>query len=354
MLPRVAVRHLLTAALLTGCLLAHGAMAQDRFPATEWDHVAPAQDGWSETKLAAAKDWSQNTVHSTAVMIIHHGAVVAEWGDTGKRAEIASMRKSLLSALIGIAVDHHQIALDSTLAQLGIDDNAPSLTDAEKQTTVQMLLEARSGIYHSALYETPRMAAKRPPRGSHPPGTFWYYNNWDFNALGTIYENATRQNIYDAIARLIAQPIGMQDYRPTDGHYVTGAASLIRAYPLRMSARDLARFALLYLHGGNWAGRQIVPADWVRESTKTYSAADDGLGYGDLWWTTAPTGHITLPPGSFFAWGSGGQFAFVIPADDLVIVNQVDHDQHLPQPKPRDVGWMVRLILDAGGFPPAL
>jgi CubicO group peptidase (beta-lactamase class C family) len=79
-----------------------------------------------------------------------------------------------------------------------------------------MLLEARSGIYHAALYETPDMAAKRPAHGSHAPGTFWHYNNWDFNALGTIYEHATGTGIYDALDALIARPIGMQDYRPQD------------------------------------------------------------------------------------------------------------------------------------------
>jgi CubicO group peptidase (beta-lactamase class C family) len=324
------------------------AAAQDRFPGAEWDHVAPAQYGWSEAGLASAKDWSQQQVRSTAVMIIHHGAVVAEWGDTAKRAELASIRKSLLSALIGQAVTQHKIDLDRTVGQLGIDDNAPSLTDGEKQATVQMLLEARSGIYHPALYETPGMAAARPPRGSHPPGTFWYYNNWDFNALGAIYEQAAGIGIYDAIARFIAQPIGMQDYRPSDGHYVTGADSLIRAYPLRMSARDLARFALLYLHHGTWAGQQIVPGDWVKDSTQAYSTSHDGFGYGYLWWIagTGPA-RIALPPGSFFAWGAGGQFAFVIPADDLVIVNQVDRDRHLPQPALRDVSEMVRLIRSA-------
>jgi CubicO group peptidase (beta-lactamase class C family) len=192
-------------------------------------------------------------------MVIHHGAVVAEWGDTVKRTELASVRKSFLSALIGIAVSRKQINLDSTLAQLGIDDNPPSLTAIEKQATVRMLLEARSGVYHPALYETAGMATRRPPRGSHAPGTFWYYNNWDFNALGTIYEHATGTGIYDALDQQIAKPIGMQDYSPSDGTYFHGAASIHRAYPIRMSARDLARFALLYLHDGNWAGRQTGP-----------------------------------------------------------------------------------------------
>ena len=143
------------------------------------------------------------------------------------------------------------------------------------------LLEARSGVYHAALFETASMAALRPPRHSHPPGTFWYYNNWDFNTLGTIYEHATRHSIFDAFATEIAGPIGMQDYRPADGAYVTGAASVYPAYPFDMSARDLARFALLYLHNGAWRDRQVVPAEWVAESTKAYSQTDfGGIGGG--------------------------------------------------------------------------
>ena len=349
---RSRLRLILVVALL--CAGRHAA-AQERFPGADWAHVSPTQAGWSEAGLAQARDWSRK-INSTAVMVIHHGVVVAEWGDTAKRTELASVRKSFLSALIGIAVARKQINLDSTLAQLGIDDNPPSLTDVEKQATVRMLLKARSGVYHPALYETAAMAAKRPPRGSHAPGTFWYYNNWDFNVLGTIYERATGIGIYDALDQQIAKPIGMQDYRPADGKYVTGAASIYRAYPLRMSARDLARFALLYLHNGNWAGRQVVPADWVRESTQPYSSSGRGPGYGYLWWTgtsedTLP-GLVRLPKGSFFAWGSGGQYAFVIPADDLVVVNRVDWDQRLPNPRMSAVVDMLNLILKAGGFQP--
>jgi CubicO group peptidase (beta-lactamase class C family) len=347
------VRNVLIIAVL---VFARGAQAEDRFPGAEWAHVPAAAAGWSETGLAEAQDWSRK-IHSTAVMVIHHGAVVAEWGDTVKRTELASVRKSFLSALIGIAVAQKKINLDSTLAQLGIDDNPPSLTDVEKTATVRMLLEARSGVYHAALYETPGMAARRPARGSHPPGTFWYYNNWDFNALGTIYEHATGIGIYDALDQEIAKPIGMQDYRPSDGTYFPGAASIHRAYPLRMSARDLARFALLYLHDGSWAGRQVVPADWVRESTRPYSSTGFGPGYGYLWWTGTdggdpPLSAIRLPPGSFMAVGAGGQYAFVIPADDLVVVNRVDRDQHLPEPRMSMVVLMLNMILRAGGFQP--
>jgi len=339
--------------LLVSLLLAGCATADVHFSGPDLKHVSPAQVGWSDAGLRDAQDWSQE-IHSTAVIVVHHDAVVAEWGDAVKRTELASVRKSLLSALIGIGVRDGKISLDSTLAQLGIDDTAPSLTGVEKQATVRMLLQARSGVYHSALYETADMAAGRPLRGSHDPGTFWYYNNWDFNALGSIYERAVGGGLYDAFERLIARPIGMQDYRAQDGTYVTGAASVHRAYPIRMSARDLARFALLYLHDGAWEGRQIVPAEWVRDSTRSYSTASHGLGYGFLWWTAgAASAHGVLPEGSYFAWGSGGQFAFVIPAYDMVIVNRVDRDQKLPAPRIRDVARLLRLIFKAGGFAPA-
>ena len=177
------IRQVVFALVLLGTLVRFGsARAEDGFPGAEWERVTPAGLGWSETGLAEVRSFSDQ-IRSSAVVIVQHGKVVAEWGNTTKPMELASIRKSLLSALIGITVSDHLIKLDSTLGELGIDDNPPSLTGIEKGATVRELLEARSGVYHAALYETPGMAKMRPPRGSHPPGTFWYYNNWDFNAL---------------------------------------------------------------------------------------------------------------------------------------------------------------------------
>jgi Beta-lactamase len=200
------------------------------------------------------------------------------------------------------------------------------------------------------------MAKARPQRYSHAPGTFWYYNNWDFNALGTIYQRATGSDIFDALNTRIARPIGMQDYRPQDGRYVRGDASIHPAYAIHMSARDLARFALLYLNKGNWAGKQVVPQEWVQESTRAYSRSPFGQGYGYLWWTDfldgaiAPT--VTLPEGSFMALGAGGQYAVVVPALDLVIVHRVDRDTGISERSMRDVGRLFWLILKAEGYDP--
>src|SRR5580698_2943620 len=341
------IRQIVFTVAMLGALVRFGpATAEDGFPATEWQRVTPDELGWSETELAQARSFS-NQIRSSAVVIVQHGKVVAEWGNTTKPMELASIRKSLLSALIGIAVSDHLIKLNSTLGELRIDDNPPSLTGIEKGATVRELLEARSGIYHAALYETPDMAKMRPPRGSHPPGTFWYYNNWDFNALGTIYEHATGGGIFEELDQKIAKPIGMQDYRPQDGSYERGEASIHPAYAIRMSARDLARFALLYLHQGNWAGHQIVPREWVEESKRRHSRASFGFGYGYLWWTgfmggdVAPT--VTLPEGSFSAQGAGGQYALVVPALDLVVVHRVDRDTPFTEPSMRSIGRLFWL-----------
>ena len=85
------------------------------------------------------------------------GVNVTQWGETSRSFNVHSIRKSLLSALYGIAVAKGEINLYATLGQLGIDDNEPSLTLEEKQARVIDLLKARSGIYHAALYETPAM-----------------------------------------------------------------------------------------------------------------------------------------------------------------------------------------------------
>jgi len=85
------MRRLLLVAILASLLLGRVSAAQDRFPSAAWDHVTPAQSGWSEALLADVQDWSRQ-IHSTTFMVVHRGAVVAEWGDTVKRTELASVR----------------------------------------------------------------------------------------------------------------------------------------------------------------------------------------------------------------------------------------------------------------------
>jgi CubicO group peptidase (beta-lactamase class C family) len=327
------------------------------YPGAQWERIDPAAAGWSTKLLARAQAYSERA-GSTAAMVVQHGRVVAAWGDAARRSPIASVRKSLLSALYGIAIDEGKVRLDATLAALGIDDKSP-LTAAEMQATVADLLTSRSGVYHPVDVEPASLAGARPPRGSHPHGTHWYYNNWDFNALGTIYEQATGAGIYHAFKDRIADAIGLEDFVLSDGEWGPGEKSIHRNYGFRMSVRDLARFGYLYARGGRWGERQLVPAPWVAESTRTHAIVRSqtfaGCGYGYMWWTGfgsdfAPT--VTLPDGSFHALGIGAQYLFVIPAHDLVIVHTVDMTREKwPWIDDFQIGRLLWLILSAAGVP---
>ncbi|HET8775051.1 MAG TPA: serine hydrolase [Thermoanaerobaculia bacterium] len=272
-------------------------------------------------RLNAAKQYA-GTIGPSAVMIVHRGALIAAWGDVDERHAVQSVRKSFLSALIGIAAGRKQLDVNATLAQLGIDDDPP-LTAAEKRARVVDLLTSRSGVYHSALYEHPSWKKRKPARGTHAPGTYWFYNNWDFNTLGTIFERATGTTIGDAFAQSIARPIGMEDFRPGDVDSLTRTSvseramdneSDHRAYIFSMTARDMARFGLLYLSEGRWNGRQILPAAWVRESTRAVAATSLRGGHGYMWW---------VDKDRYYASGAGGHRIFVYPKHDLVVVHQV-------------------------------
>jgi len=338
---------LLAAASLV--LSAAGAAAQpNRYPGANWDELAPSQSGWSAQHLKEAEDYARQ-IGSTAIVVVQHGVVIESWGDIGTNLLLNSTRKSLLSALMGIAVAKRQVDLDATLTQLGIDDVPPSLTAGEKQATVRDLLKARSGVYHAANYETKEMVALRPSRGSHPPDTFWFYNNWDFNALGAIYEHATGVPIFAAFAQQIAKPIGMQDFDPALCRYSGGPDSHFPAYLFYASARDLARFGLLFLRQGRWRDTQIVPAAWVQESTRAYSITARKTGYAYLWWTLSPEGpsRVAAPPGTFWAEGNGGQIVFVVPAYDTVVVHLARGRDGLPGTSVTSALHLMELVLAA-------
>jgi CubicO group peptidase (beta-lactamase class C family) len=357
---------LLHAVALSGtALLASLALAGESrqvYPAAHWATVDPVKLGWSTERLETARKYAA-TLPPANVVVVDHGQLVAEWGDPSQRIKISSMRKSLLSALYGIYAPGNHLDLDATLAQLGIDDDPP-LTDTEKQATVRMLLEARSGIYHGYVAGTPGMRDGWPKRGSHAPGTYWYYNNWDFNVLGTIFEKSFGTPIASAFDARIARPTGMQDFRKEDMYYLHAAPdaapdfdqSIHPAYHFRMSARDLARFGLLFLRNGKWQGKTIVPAAWVTESTKAHSDAGDGAGYGYLWWLDG----FDLPVRSFSAQGALAKFVLVVPSRDLVIV-YLNHTEfpddasgltketvkHLPTITDDQFGQLVKLLLAA-------
>ncbi len=292
------------------------------FPGKAWVTATPEGLGWSLERLDEARKFF-NTLPPASLVVVDHGRVAIEWGDPAMRIMVSSVRKSVLSVLYGIDLPSRKLDLDTTVGQLGIDDDPP-LTGEEKTATVRMLLEARSGIYHSYVAGTPAMLLSKPERGSHAPGTFFYYNNWDFNVLGTIFERQFHTTIGNEFHDKIAVPTQMEDFRSEDMYYMhaapddpTSQKSVHPAYLFRLSARDLARLGYLMLRQGNWNGNRIVPSNWIEQSTIAYTEnARDGAGYGYLWWING----FGLPVKNFYALGALGKFLVVVPDRDLVVV----------------------------------
>lgn len=315
---------------------------QPYFPGKYWLKAdSPELMGWSAEKLGEARAYSAS-LNTSAVVVVENGVIVDEWGEPQKRIKLHSVRKSLMNALYGVQVDAGTIRLSDTLEILGVDDKAPQLSNEEKQATISELLQARSGVYHEAAYETAGMRTRRPVRGSHPHGTHWFYNNWDFNALVTIYEQKTGMPMGKAFYEQIANPLNMEQFRISDAHYlVEPEKSRHPALLFAMSARDLARFGLLYLHKGKWGGRRILSESWVEESTMahTHFPSRNGLqGYGYLWWVSN---------NGFVAVGAGGQTLLVIPELRLVIVHLAERPASRDELAHAKVAKLMRMIVSA-------
>ncbi|GAC1686466.1 MAG: serine hydrolase [Gemmatimonadaceae bacterium] len=270
------------------------------------------------------------TLPTTALVAVVGGRILTDYGDPAAVSYLASVRKSVLSMLVGRHVAAGTLRLDRTLAEIGIDDIG-GLSAEERQATVRDLLSARSGIYHAASNPGDDLASA-PPRGSQPHGTYQLYNNWDFNALGTIFERETGQGIYDALAADLATPIGMEDF-DRRAQRKTGDSTRSRhlAYHMHLSTRDMARLGYLMLRGGRWNGEQLVPEAWVRASTSAVTPVselhperrrDGPFGYGFLWWVWDGAANAGPYRGGFTAMGLGGQQITVLPALDLVVAHK--------------------------------
>jgi CubicO group peptidase (beta-lactamase class C family) len=319
--------------------------AQHVYPGADWErHASPESVGWSSEGLARVHE-KLSGMPSTGLMAVVGGRVLFEYGDLERVSYLASVRKSILSMLIGIYRERGIIDPDRTLAEMGMDDHQ-GLTDAERQATLHHLLTARSGIFHPASNAGDDLASA-PERGSQAPGSYYLYSNWDFNALGTAFEKQTGVDIYDALERELAGPLGFQDFdRAT--HRKSGNLSISQhpAYHMNLSTRDMARVGYVMLREGQWRDTQLIPADYVRESTRAYTPRlemnperrrSGPFGYGYLWWVFDNPSLPAVYDGAYIGLGAVGQHMLVMPALDLVVVHKtapggsgsVSHDQFL-------------------------
>ena len=278
-----------------------------------------------------------------AVVVLQGERVLYRWGEVDAPMYTASVRKSIISLLYGIAIEKGIVRLDATLAELGIDEARAPLTEVEKRATVRDLLMARSGIYIESSGETATMKDLRPRRGQYEPGEHFYYNNWDFNVLGVILERRAGMGIGQLMEAWLARPLGMTRFRPEHVTYTSVTSSEHRQYMIDMSAEDLARIGVMVLQGGRFDGRQVVPAAWIEESLRPWSTLPErnpavpGIdAYGYLWW---------LDSAGQDAWATGyhGQFMIVDRDAGIVVVTRNDYG--------RGLGWVwERLFGESGTY----
>ncbi|WP_373004900.1 serine hydrolase domain-containing protein [Sulfurimonas sp.] len=287
------------------------------FPEKSWKQIKdPSDMGWSINKLAKAKKYSQK-ISRSSVLIIENGVIVYSWGDLEKKYNLYSIRKSILSATYGKYILNKTIDINSTLQKLNIND-INNLSVAEREAKISDLLKSRSGVYHPAAYETKKMKEIRPLRGSHKANEYWYYNNWDFNTLLTIFEQETKKSFFKTFKNDIADKIKMQNLKLEDMRYVYDKKSSIHpAYPFRMNILDLARFGLLMENNGKWHNDSIIFKQWIQESFKKYTILDNKFcnSYGYMWWSSKDI---------YCARGFGGQWLVILPKSNIVIVHLVD------------------------------
>ncbi len=268
-------------------------------------------------------------------MVVHKGYVVREFGDCASPVPCHSVRKSFLSAIYGAWVGDdagtQDALLTKSIAEIPLQETG-GIPEAYRGTTLRQLFNSNSGIPLPAEYETKKAFQVRSKKPHALPGERWAYNNWDFNALGTAFNRLSGRDLFEVFEEEISIPVGMQDFQrkkhtayfPAEG---AKRKSLHPAYLFRMSARDRARLGLLYLAGGVWDSQRIIDQDWfTRSITDTVRAKDKKIDYGYMWWVGVNVQRQYPFPGdrTYSARGNGGQYIFVIPSRDLVVVHARD------------------------------
>ncbi|MCW1953497.1 MAG: beta-lactamase family protein [Flavobacteriia bacterium] len=313
-------------------------LAQTAF---EFEYEKPETLNFSSQKLDSLNVFLDKA-GSSSLIILKNGKIIHEYGETDQKLTVHSIRKALINSLYGIYISNGIIDTTATLKQLNIDDIAPSLSENEKTATIADLLKSRSGIYHTSAATNQEMIDQMPERGNHKPNEAYFYNNWDFNVLGFILENATGKSIYDLFYENIAKPLGMKyqnnhvsiyaekDSIPkVDGFYqYDKTKSKYPAYHFRMSAKDLALYGQLYLNQGSWNGNQIIPKEWIKLSTSPHSLYNEnyGIAYGMLWNVLVET--ESRQSKSFFHTGVGIHMLGVYPASKVVLIHRVNTEEN--------------------------
>jgi CubicO group peptidase (beta-lactamase class C family) len=321
-----------------------GADAESYWPGASWRTASPAQVGVDARAIsglvAQLRSGSLGAEH--ALVIVRKGYVIADEYFAGWTADSIhteqSVTKSVTSLVTGIAIARGDLrGVDQPLVDL-LARYAPiaNLDDRKRALTVRDVLTMRTGLdwnedsYSGSPLEQLnnlqtdwlRFVIDWPMR--EQPGTRWQYNSGGVIALGGAIGIAAGVNTADYARTYLLRPIGI-----TGDKWYRGYPDLLphTGGGLLMSTRDLARVGYLVLRRGRWNGAQVVPSEWIAESTRprvtpTYRLGGRTSSYGYLWWLYTLDGgppDASTTDGVIAASGAQGQWLFVVPKYDLVV-----------------------------------
>jgi CubicO group peptidase (beta-lactamase class C family) len=285
-----------------------------------WQVATPADEGVDPAKLDAAVRRIQNEDGAVlALLVARHGRLVLEryfhGYDRGYPFDVYSVTKSVTSALAGTVLADR---LDARLPDL-LPDKVPR---AARSITLRQLLtmtagfpgdaDPRNGVGEPA--NLVRALLRRPI--VRTPGSQFAYDTPSAHLVSAVISHVSGTSEGRLAQKRLFDPLGIRlfDYWPKDDQGVTYGGT-----GLSLTARQAAKLGQLYLDGGRWHGRQLVPRAWVEESTRSHVSLGHGAGYGYFWWTDDRRGLH-----SFEAIGFGGQMVAVVPKLGLVVVVMSD------------------------------
>lgn len=267
-----------------------------------------------------------NRTKSVAFLVIRNDSILYERYfddyDTASIVPSFSMAKSVTSMLIGCAIDDGLIGSVHDPVSKYVPEMAKNGFD---KVTLEHLLQMTSGLKFNEGYYNPfgevatfyyGLGLRKSTENlklEAAPGTRFAYASGNTQILGLVLDRVLAgKSITDYLHEKIWQPIGME--YAASWSIDQKKNGLEKTFCcLNARARDFAKLGRLYLHQGNWEGKQLVPADWVRESTKVDSSSGSSKYYQYQWW-------LPTQNGDFMAQGILGQYIYVNPQKNLVIV----------------------------------
>lgn len=308
--------------------------------ADDWPTSIPEQQGIDSESLADMLAAIQEQDHRIdGLMIVRHGHIVLEAYlypfREGSLHVLNSCTKSVLSALVGIAIDQGHIGgVDQRVLALLPGRTVANLDDRKSQMTLEDLLTMTTGLECRDSYLYGWRGFREMERSSDwvqfvldlpmvdDPGTRFEYCNGASLLLSAILQEATGTNALEFAQEHLFGPLGITEVEwPTTPRGISTGWGGLRMHP-----RDMAKFGLLYLQGGRWEGEQVVSSEWVETSARKRIPATLQDGYGYQWWIAEN--------GVYMALGYAGQFIFVVPSQDMVVVAVSDLDEqdfYVPQ-----------------------